>query len=74
MRRDERNRKTLAGRLERAVTVMAGDLSLLVSLYTARFIVWLTLRRREKEWAREHAERRKQFNPAAGSWGVGKSR
>jgi hypothetical protein len=53
---------------------MAGDLSLLVSFYTARVIVWLTLRRREREWAREHAERRKQFNPAAGSWGVGKSR
>jgi hypothetical protein len=62
---NERNRKTLAERFERAVTVMVGDLSLLFSLYTARFLVWLTLRRRERARAREHAERRKQFKSAS---------
>jgi hypothetical protein len=44
MRDDEK--KTLAGSLEMAVTETICDLGLLVSLYTAHIIVWLTLRRR----------------------------
>lgn len=59
MRDDEK--KTLTGSLEMALTKTIGDLSLLVSLYTARVLVWLTLRRR----GRGQAEGREQRDVSA---------
>src|ERR1043166_5687580 len=67
------DKKTLTERIERAVVATVGDLRLLVSLYTARAIVWLTLRRREREWAKAHAARRRQFGPAPGVRGADKN-
>jgi hypothetical protein len=64
------NKMTLAERFEKAVAATVGDLRLLVHLYTARVIVWLTLRRRERERAKSHAARRKQFAPAPGVRGA----
>jgi hypothetical protein len=58
MMEDLRNSKGLAARVERALAAIAGDLSLLVSLYTARVMVWLALRRRETDRAKAHAARR----------------
>ena len=55
MREEAGNKRALAERVERAVAATVGDLRLLVHLYTARAIVWLTLRRREREWAKAHA-------------------
>jgi hypothetical protein len=69
MRENDCDRKGLGERVERAVAAIAGDLGLLVSLYTARVIVWLTLRRRRSEWAKAHAARRKKFSPATGGRG-----
>jgi hypothetical protein len=61
---NETKTNRLAERVERAAVAIIEDLSLLVSLYTARVIVWHTLRRREREWANGHAERRKKFQPS----------
>lgn len=63
MRDDEK--KSLAGSLELAVTETIGDLGLLVSLYTAHVIVWLTLRRR----GRVQAEGRAQHDVSASAGG-----
>jgi len=74
MMEDLRNRKGLAARVEKALAAIAGDLSLLVSLYTARVMVWLALRRRQTDWAKAHAARRRQFKRSHGVWGVDKNR
>jgi hypothetical protein len=67
------DKKTLTERVERAVAAAVGDLTLLVHLYTARVIIWLTLRRREREWAKAHAARRRQFEPSSGVRGADKN-
>jgi hypothetical protein len=58
------NKMTLGERIDRAVAAVTGDLSLLFSLYSARILVRLTLRRRDRERAKAHAARRKQFGRA----------
>jgi hypothetical protein len=70
MRGEERVSTTLSARLERAAVAIVGDLSLFISLCAARLMVWRTLRHRDREWAREHAERRKKFKPAPGDRGA----
>ena len=62
---NETKTRPLAERIERALAAIVGDLSLLVSLCAARVIVWRTLRRRDVERAKAHAERRKQFGRVA---------
>lgn len=67
------NKIRLGERIDRAVAAIVGDLCLLVHLYTARALVWLTLRQRGKGWAKSHAARRRQFKPAPGVWGLDKN-
>lgn len=67
------NKIRLGERVDRAVDAIVGDLTLLVHLYTARALVWLTLRRRDKEWAKAHAARRRRFEPAPGVRGADKN-
>jgi hypothetical protein len=49
MREDEKSVKAIIPRLKRAASLIINDLSLLISLYAAHFIVWRTLRARYKE-------------------------
>ncbi len=66
--------RTLGERIERTVVVTAGDLSLFVSLCTARAMVWYTLRRRDRQRAKECAARRKHFGRAPGGYVKGEGR
>ncbi|MGA9996804.1 MAG: hypothetical protein WBP93_15400 [Pyrinomonadaceae bacterium] len=63
LKQKESEQETPPGKNKLRWDVIFSDLSLLISLWLARFIIWQTLRRRRKERAR----RRKHFKLIRGS-------